>query len=118
MKSIFSSVKAPGPLTLGREPLWLRWSPRFSNDSPRITLSLSNMEKTEPVSGWNAVEMLKTLGRENRAARPVENKSSDPRPGDFCFLLEHRSRFTESGSSIEMRRIPHGGTKCEMVCAL
>ena len=74
--------------------------------------------KTEPVSGWNVVEMLKTLGRENRAARPVENKSSDPRPGDFCFLLEHRSRFTESGSSIEMRRIPHGGTKCEIVCAL
>lgn len=76
--------------------------------------------KTGPVSGWNAVEMLKTLGSENHAARSVENKSGDARPGDFCCLLvlEHRSRFTESGSSIEMRRIPPGGTKCEIVCAL
>ncbi len=48
MKSIFSSVKAPGPLTLGRELLWLCWPPRFSNDSPCITLSLSNMERLGP----------------------------------------------------------------------
>lgn len=48
MKSIFSSVKAPGPLTLGRERLWLCWLLRFSNASPLITLSLSNMERLSP----------------------------------------------------------------------
>ena len=74
--------------------------------------------KTEPVGGWSAVEMLKTLGRENHAARAVANKSGDSRARDFRSLREHRAPFTDSGSSIEMRRIPHGGTKCEIVCAL
>lgn len=48
MKSIFPSVKAPGPLASGRERLWLCWLLRFSNASPLITLSLSNMERLSP----------------------------------------------------------------------